>query len=72
MLKKAIVCLFVFLLMFSSAWFLNQQTKRQSYVPTGDEEHIEIIPIHDQGGVNEKFEVQKTFGPREYVRVRAS
>ncbi|MFE8696718.1 hypothetical protein ACFYKT_10250 [Cytobacillus sp. FJAT-53684] len=68
--KKVIISLCVFSTLFSCAWMLEQNGKRDFYLPEASEV-VEII----QDGISlpgvEMVEKQKVkaFGPREYIRI---
>lgn len=65
---KISVIIFIFGLLFSSGWLLNQKEKREFYVPVLDQEIVEIFSINNQLESEVKQKI-KAFQSREYVRV---
>lgn len=75
--KKIMISILIFSILFSYAWVLDLNGKRDFYLP--EAEGIvevfdgEIIPIRSAPEVEvvEKQKV-KAFGPREYIRIQSS
>ncbi|WP_235822787.1 hypothetical protein [Cytobacillus massiliigabonensis] len=71
------ISIFIFSILFSCAWVLDQNGKRDFYLPEaeGIAEVLdgEIIPIRSAPEVEmvEKQKV-KAFGPREYIRIQST
>lgn len=62
------IAISIFILLFSSAWLINQKGKREFYVPEL-EEALEIFPrLNDIEA--EVFQKIKAYKSREYVRVQ--
>lgn len=62
------IAISIFILLFSSAWLINQKGKREFYVPEL-EEALEIFPILNDIEA-EVFQKIKAYKSREYVRVQ--
>ena len=63
---------FIFVILFIGASILNQQYKREFYVPEVDE-IVDLLPV-EPINVEKTFDKErvKRFQPREYVRLRLS
>lgn len=76
MKRKITVSLFIFSLLFSTAWFLQQQQQNHSEI----NKNIHAVPIKhgitplnsslNTEEINTQWKLSKPFKPREYVRIR--
>ncbi|MET3699450.1 hypothetical protein [Bacillus oleivorans] len=67
MLKKIMVCAFLFSGLFITAWAANEQQRRE-YMEWDEVYDIDLIPISTETNLHEKKKVYK-YKPREYVRI---
>ncbi|MDZ5472079.1 hypothetical protein SM124_10000 [Bacillus sp. 31A1R] len=67
---KVIASMSIFLLLFSVAWLFNSKEEREFYVPTAEDEVVEIMPAtyEIKGSQKKRY---KAFKSREYVRIEA-
>ncbi|UII55368.1 hypothetical protein LS684_17295 [Cytobacillus spongiae] len=66
MRKKIIASMSIFLLLLTGGYVIEQKDKREFYVPTVDEEIVEILPVNYMDKQKKRY---KFFESREYVRI---
>ncbi|OIJ16660.1 hypothetical protein BKP45_05320 [Anaerobacillus alkalidiazotrophicus] len=62
MLKKALVALGIFTILFISAWWVNEINEKRYYIDEQNEQ-IQLLMVDEE----ERFE---RFKPREYIKIR--
>ncbi|MBB6446258.1 hypothetical protein [Bacillus benzoevorans] len=82
MKRKIIVSLFIFLLLFSSAWFLQHQQQNHRTVDKIESSinNLNVVPINYENTpfnsslnteeINVQWNLSEPFRPREYVRFK--
>lgn len=63
--KKILAAFVLFSAMFSSAWFVNEKTKR-TYIESGSYDQSKEDPFYMS---NEEKRLLEKFKPREYIRI---
>jgi hypothetical protein len=66
MRKKIIASMSIFLFLLTGGYVIEQKDKREFYVPTVDEEIVEILPVNYMDKQKKRY---KFFESREYVRI---